>query len=203
MSQPLRALAGIALAALSPLALAHSPIKDIGNFYGGLLHPLLIPAHALLVGALGLLLGQQPQEQNKYPLLAFLVAAVAGLAFAAYANAQPLEHAQLLTTAVVGLLVALNPAVPLALLIAASALAGILVGADSGQPDLTSAALFASLVGTALGMGILLLCTMGFADYCKERAWRAIGVRIIGSWITASALLVLSLSLSPTMVSRL
>jgi hypothetical protein len=45
-------------------------------------------------------------------------------------------------------------------------------------------------------MCTLLLCTMGVADYLKERTWQTIGVRIMGSWITASALLVLSLSLS-------
>jgi urease accessory protein len=67
---------------------------------------------------------------------------------------------------------------------------------DSGQAELASAALFASLVGTWLGMCILLLCTMGAADYLKAMPWQTIGVRIVGSWMTASALLVLSLSLS-------
>lgn len=191
-----RALANCALLLAPTAALAHSPIKDIGNFYGGLLHPLVIPAHVLLLGALGLFLGQQRPAENKLPLLAFLVCAVAGLAFAGNANGSALEAAQLLGTAAIGLLVAIQPTIPVILRTAGSAFSALVIGMDSGQPQLQGAALFASLVGTWLGMCILLLCTMGVADYLKEKSWQTIGVRIVGSWITASALLVLSLSLS-------
>ena len=176
--------------------LAHSPIKDIGNFYGGLLHPLFIPAHALLLGALGLLLGQQQPAENKFPLLLFVVCAVAGLALSGHTNGVALQTAQLLGTAAIGLLVAIQPAIPVFLRTAGSAFCALVIGIDSGQAELASAALFASLVGTWLGMCILLLCTMGAADYLKEKPWQTIGVRIIGSWMTASALLVLSLSVS-------
>jgi hydrogenase/urease accessory protein HupE len=175
-------------------ALAHSPIKDIGAFYGGLLHPLFIPAHALLLGALGLMLGQQAPAENKIPLLLFLTCAVAGLAIAGYSSGGEFEAVQLLGSAVIGLLVAIQPTMPVFLRAAGAAAAGLLVGMDSGQTELASAALFASLVGTWLGMCVLLLCTMGAADYLKEKPWQKIGVRIIGSWIAASALLVLSLS---------
>lgn len=176
--------------------LAHSPIKDIGNFYGGLLHPVFIPAHALLLGALGLLLGQQAPAENKMPLLLFLMCAVAGLAIAGDANGAALQTAQLLGTAVLGLLVALQPAIPVFLRAVGSAFCALVIGMDSGQAELSGAALFASLVGTWLGMCILLLCTMGAADYLKEKPWQKIGVRIVGSWMTACALLVLSLSVS-------
>lgn len=191
-----RALAYCALLLAPNAALAHSPIKDIGNFYGGLLHPVFIPAHALLLSALGLLLGQQQPAENKVPLLVFLVCAVAGLAVAGYTNGSAFEVAQLLGTAVIGLLVAIQPRIPVVLRTAGSAFCALVIGMDSGQAELSSAALFASLVGTWLGMCVLLLCTMGVADYLKEKTWQTIGVRIIGSWITASALLVLSLSLS-------
>lgn len=194
MSRTLRALACCALLLTPTLVLAHSPIKDIGNFYGGLLHPLFIPAHALLLGALGLLLGQQEPAENLWPLLLFLCATVAGLAVAGFSDTSGVETMQLLGTAVIGLLVAINPALPLFLRIAASGFAGFAVAADSGQAELAGAALFASLVGTALGMSVLLLCLMGFADYFKARNWQKIGIRVIGSWITACALLVLSLS---------
>ena len=49
-----RRLVYCALLLAPTAALAHSPIKDIGAFYGGLLHPLFIPPHVLLLGALGL-----------------------------------------------------------------------------------------------------------------------------------------------------
>jgi len=183
-------------AVLAPTAaLAHSPIKDIGAFYGGLLHPLFIPAHVLLLGALGLLLGQQEPAENKIPLLLFLTCALFGLTIAGHSSGGEFEMVQLLGTAVTGLLVAIQPSIPVFLRAAGSAFAGLLVGMDSGQAELASAALFASLVGTWLGMCVLLLCMMGAADYLKEKTWQKIGVRVVGSWITASALLVLSLSM--------
>ncbi len=178
-------------------ALAHSPIKDIGAFYGGLLHPLFILPHVLLLGALGLMLAQQQSVENKLPLLMFLTCAVAGLTIAGHSSGGDFTTMQLVTSVIIGLLVAIQPTIPLFLRAVSGAVAGLLVGVDSGQSELASAALFASLVGTWLGMCILLLCTMGAADYMKGKTWQKIGVRIIGSWITASALLVLSLSLSP------
>jgi hydrogenase/urease accessory protein HupE len=196
MSRALRALACASLLLAPAAALAHSPIKDIGAFYGGLLHPFFIPAHLLLLGALGLLLGQQEPAENKLPLLSFITCAVAGLAIAGHSSGGEFEAMQLLGAAVLGLLVAIRPAVPVYLRATGGAVAGLLVGVDSGQTDLASAALFASLVGTWLGMCVLLLCTMGAADYLTEKPWQKIGVRIIGSWITASAVLVLSLSFS-------
>ena len=40
------------------LAVAHSPMQGIGNFYGGILHPILVPSHLLALLSLGLLIGQ-------------------------------------------------------------------------------------------------------------------------------------------------
>lgn len=196
MSGRRRALVHAAIALTPTAALAHSPIKDIGNFYGGLLHPLFIPAHVLLLGALGLLLGQQEPVENKLPLILFLVAAVAGLIIAGVSPGGEFETLQLSGAAAIGLLVAIHPTIPVVLRAIGSAVSGLLVGIDSGQPELAGAGLFASLVGTGLGMCIFLLCTMGFADYCREKDWQRIGIRVIGSWVAASALLVLSLSLS-------
>src|SRR5262250_488988 len=42
-------------------AQAHDVVAGVGGFSGGLLHPLLVPAHALALLALGLALGQQPR----------------------------------------------------------------------------------------------------------------------------------------------
>ena len=192
-----RRLVYCALLLAPTAALAHSPIKDIGAFYGGLLHPLFILPHVLLLGALGLMLAQQQPVENKLPLLMFLTCAVAGLTIAGHSSGGEFTTMQLVISAIIGLLVVIRPTIPVFLRAAGGAVAGLLVGIDSGQSELASAALFASLVGTWLGMCVLLLCTMGAADYMKEKAWQKIGVRIIGSWITASALLVLSLSFSP------
>jgi hydrogenase/urease accessory protein HupE len=195
MNRTLRALFCFTLLVAPAIALAHSPFKGIGNFYGGLLHPVFVPAHALLLSALGLLLGQQEPEENLFPLLAFLTCALAGLVIAGNASGGEFETLQLLGAAAIGLLVAINPRIPVLLRALGGAFAGLLIGLDSDQADLAGAPLLASLIGTGLGMSVFLLCIMSFASYFKARQWQQIGIRVIGSWITASAVLVLSLSL--------
>ena len=59
MNARARLLAAAALVLSAQPALAHPPPLGIGGFPGGLLHPLFVPAHALAVLALGLLIGQQ------------------------------------------------------------------------------------------------------------------------------------------------
>ncbi len=51
------ALAAVILCLATAAAQAHTVIPGIGGFPGGLLHPLLVPAHALTLIALGLLAG--------------------------------------------------------------------------------------------------------------------------------------------------
>jgi hypothetical protein len=45
---------------------------------------------------------------------------------------------------------------------------------------------------------------MGISDYLYEKkSWHRIGVRIIGSWVAASSLLVLALAFSPNSQGKL
>ena len=48
----------------------------------------------------------------------------------------------------------------------------------------------------AWGIYLLLLYPIALADYFNKKAWQKIGIRIIGPWVAASSLLVLTLSLS-------
>ena len=196
MSRKLRALCYFTLLVIPTTVFAHTPFKGISDFYSGLFHPVFVPAHALLLSAFGLLLGQQEPKENLTPLLLFLVFTFMGLFIAGNSTGGKFETIQLLGAGAIGLLVALNPHIPVFLRSLGSAFFGLLIGIDSGQADLVGPPLLASLIGTGLGMCIFLLCTMSFADYFKAKHWQKIGIRIIGSWIAASALLVLSLSLS-------
>jgi F0F1-type ATP synthase assembly protein I len=38
---------------------------------------------------------------------------------------------------------------------------------------------------------------MGFADYFNKKPWQLIGLRVLGSWLAASALMVLALLFVP------
>ena len=70
-------IAIVALLMGSAPALAHMPFQGIGGFYGGLLHPVLVPAHALSLVALGLLIGQQ--SDRRIVSIIFTLALAAGL----------------------------------------------------------------------------------------------------------------------------
>ena len=90
------------------VAFAHSPIKGIDTFYNGLLHPLYVPAHLLLLIALGLFIGQKSPVQNQVAIAALLGATIVGLTMAWFGVDSQLEPALLGVAALVGLLTASN-----------------------------------------------------------------------------------------------
>jgi hydrogenase/urease accessory protein HupE len=193
-----RALSFWSLLVSPHLALAHSPIEGIGEFYNGLLHPVFVPAHMLLLMALGLFVGQQGAKDQQVAVAVFLVAVTLGLMAAWFSLGDQLEMLILGTAAVTGVLIAARLAVGRYGCALATALAGLLLGMDSAQDMLSGKERFISLVGSAVGIYLLFLYPVAIADIFSKKSWQKIGVRVVGSWIAASALLVLALSYSPT-----
>ena len=182
--------------AVSEPALAHSPIKGIGNFYNGLLHPVLVPAHWLLLIALGLLIGQKGIYVNRAAFAVFLVTTAIGLIGAWLSVGGEMEMILLSAAAIIGLLIASNLSIGSYLSAILAALVGLLIGIDSAQETLSGRAKLITLIGTGVGICLLLIYSMGFADYFNKKPWQRVGVRVIGSWVAASSLLVLALSYS-------
>jgi urease accessory protein len=165
----------------------------MSSLLGGLLHPLAVPAHALALLALGLLIGQQRAGGRRAPLLAFVAGVVAGLVAIAFAVG-PTSAADVLLAAVAmtGLLVALAWPMPaLACALLAVAIGGAL-GLDSPPEVIAISAATVMLIGTGLGACLALAVIVGCTSHLS-RAWQRIGMRILGSWIAASAILVLAL----------
>ena len=191
----LHVAAVVVLSLLPAAAIAHSPIKGLDNFYAGFLHPLFVPAHLLPILVLGFLFGQQGPARLQAAIIVFLVAVVGGLAATLLSPGWSVELALLVGAAVTGVLVALSIPLPLAAYVALAALLGLMVGIDSAQDDLSGRGRLAALLGTCVSAYLLLLYAMVFADFFTRREWQRIGLRIAGSWVAASALLVLSLSI--------
>jgi urease accessory protein len=187
---------GLALTVLAVLpAMAHPPPLGIGGFAGGLLHALLVPAHALALVGLGILIGQQA-GWGRAVVLAAIVALAAGLGVMTL-GVVPLfvGEALLALAALTGLLVAVARPVPE---IAGGMLAtatGFAIALDSPPEVLSLREANLMLVGTGLGAALLLVVTSELARRLKS-AWPRIGMRIFGSWIAASAILVLTLRLA-------
>ena len=93
--------------ATDPL-LAHSPMKGMGNFYSGLLHPVFVPAHLLLLTVLGLFIGQKGLSANRLSFAVFLLTTVIGLIGAWFSVGGELEIALLSLSVIIGLLLASN-----------------------------------------------------------------------------------------------
>jgi hydrogenase/urease accessory protein HupE len=186
--------AGIMLLWLPGVAAAHSPIKGLDNFYAGLLHPVFVPAHLLSVLALGIFFGQRGPKRVQAAIIAFLGATFLGLAATAVAIPVSVELPLLIGAGVTGGLVALDRQLPLAVCVVLAAVLGLMIGFDSAQPQLFGRAWLAAMLGSGIAVYLLLLYAMVFADWFGKRSWQRIGLRVLGSWAVASALLVLSLA---------
>jgi urease accessory protein len=194
----MKALAGGLLGAILLLpqtALGHSPIEGIGGFYNGLLHPLLVPAHLLALVALGLWLGQQALPKIEAALLSFSLMLLAGLVLATFAGPGGGQSWPLLACAAgVGLLVAAAQPLPRAATAGAAGLVALLVGLDSAPEADTARVKFITLAGVGVGVHLLLLNLVALTTYANQ-PWLKVGVRVLGSWSAASALMVLALAL--------
>lgn len=190
--------AGLLAAGLSlpGVALAHSPIAGLNHFYNGVLHPALVPAHVLVTLALGLLCAQQAAPTARRLLAAFLSGLTLGLATLALWPA-PASGSQALLAgaAVLGLLVAMGaPPAAWRVQSALAALLGWCLGLDSA-PELLPFTLDWGLMlaGQAVGAGLLLSASMLLASRLQQQGWQRVARRVIGSWIAASAVMVLAL----------
>ncbi len=189
-------LAATLLLLATAAASAHNVIPGIGGFSGGLLHPLLVPAHVLTLIALGLMTGAFGTRTGVYLLLAIVAGALAAFALIALAySATQAETLVLVLGAVAGLILATNVTIPAPALAVVTAAASVAVIFDSVPPVLSVSETAASLAGTALS-AILLVTAAALVARAIPQNVRTIAVRVAGSWIAASAIMVLALRLA-------
>jgi hypothetical protein len=158
---------------------------------GGLLNPLLTPAHALMLLALALCAGQR---KSRAVLLVFAVGLIGGfVAIALAVEAMSARVVLLAVAAALGVMAAAAWA-PKLLAWPLAAIAGATLALDSPPQTVTIAAAYATLAGTALGACAMLLVLATIAGHANA-GWQRLGLRILGSWIAASAILVLAVQL--------
>ena len=184
-----------ALLAMSGEAFAHGSIQGIDHFSGGLLHPLVEPAHLIVLVALGLLVGQRGIARSEVALFAFAVGVMGGLLGAALGWSVDLEVALLVAASLSAGLVATALALPGIVYAGVAGLLGAGIGTGSNPEGFTGGALLAALAGAGLGANLWLLSIAAIVSSLK-RPWLRILVRVVGSWACASSVLVLALWLS-------
>lgn len=190
---PLPALVVVMLLVAQP-AWAHAPIPGVGGFAGGLLHPILVPSHGLSLLALGLYIGQQ--REHRIALAIFATTLIAGLtAIELAAGETPAEIVLLAVTGILGVLLAAAWSLPRPLGWVVAAIAGGALALDSPPDATTLEEGNLMLLGTAVGACAGLAAVTIGTSLAKD-TWNMLGVRVLGSWIAASAILVLALALA-------
>jgi urease accessory protein len=189
-----RALAAAALTLIAEPALAHPPPLGIPGFFGGVLHPLFVPAHAMALVGVGLLIGMQ-RHWGRAPTLCFVAALVAGLGTMTFGVVPRWMGEVVLTgAALAGALVALARPLPEILGIALALTIGVAIALDSPPEVISLGEANLMLLGTGLGATALLAAVTGVAAQVA-RTRLHIGLRVLGSWIAAGAILSLALML--------
>jgi urease accessory protein len=186
------ALIAFALILAAEPALAHPPPLGVRGFWGGVLHPMFVTDHVVGILGLGLLIGGQ-ERWGCLPLAAYVVALAAGLAAMTTGIVPRFANEAVLGTAVVaGLLVALARPLPQVLGAALAIVLGLAIALDSPPEVLSVSEANLMLIGTGIGAGVFLV-VVALASRQAQARWAKIGVRILGSWIAAAAILALAL----------
>jgi len=182
---------GFALLSLTDAALAHPAFEGAVGFKGGLLHPLLVPSHALTITVTGLL-GARQTPRWLVPAC-YTAGLLLGFAAMITAYAPPSAGEVLLAAAgLSGILVAIGRPLPHAASYALMLTTGAALALDSPPGGISIAEANLAVLGTFSSAVALLLMVLGLTSLLW-RDWQLFAVRALGSWMAASAILALSL----------
>ncbi|MFM1769893.1 MAG: hypothetical protein RJA22_2422 [Verrucomicrobiota bacterium] len=177
-------------------ARAHTSIQGLGDFIGGLLHPVLTPTHALLLLGLGLLAGRTTPPPMRWPMRCFLPLTALALAMTGLGWVKAMHPVVLHgTLLMVGGLLAWGRAMPLPALCGLFAFAGAALGLDSAPETTAAPAIVKTLLGTWLGLAVVLYDIAIYASLGAAAAGLRVAARIAGAWLMAIAILMLALAL--------
>jgi hypothetical protein len=186
-----RVILALTTALVAAPANAHLVETGFGEFYDGIAHLAVTPADLLVVVALALLAGQRGRSAARYAALALPVAwLVGGIVGARWPAAAAAPLLTALSFALAGALVALNLKVRdiaiAVLAIAAGLLHGLVNGATMAPAGVSTLAL------TGVVSAIFFLTAILSAEVTALPAgWPQIAVRVAGSWIAATGLLMI------------
>ena len=163
------------------------------GFVGGLLHPLLAPAHVVALIGLGLIAGRNFLVAGAAIIAAFALGLAGGLGAIAWGVGETSASDVLLAGATLcGLIAATGFSVSAWFAAPLALVSGAALGLDSPPESILLREAVAMLIGTACG-GIAVLAAVAFSASAIARLWQGIVLRVAGSWIAAIAILVLAL----------
>jgi hydrogenase/urease accessory protein HupE len=187
--------AAAAALCLSPLpASAHLTSTGMGPIYDGLLHFFLSPEDIVPVVALALFAGLRGPEYARRALVALPISWFAGCLIGTWAMPMLSGPVAAVSFLVFGGLVAANAPLSLRVTTVLAIALGLVHGAMNGAGMRWSLSLFAAYAGLAAGIAVVVALVSAFVVRLRQ-PWARIVVRVAGSWIVASGLLLVGWSL--------
>lgn len=193
-----RAIAALAVALMCGPAEAHLNATGMGPIYDGLMHFLTSPEDLVPVLALGLLAGLRGAPYGRRAMftlpVAWLLGSLVGLSGALVTVGTLWASLWFL---VLGGLVVADAKLSLRSMTALSALLGMVHGYLNGTGMGFSAATIVATLGLAAAVFVLVVVVAALVVALRAQ-WGRIAVRVGGSWIAASGLLMLGWSIRGT-----
>ena len=179
-----------------PSVAAAHPIKGVGDFYAGTLHPLTAFEFLLPWIALALFAGQQRRSAALWTLCIFPLALILGAVSAlAVRPAAWVSSANLVMIPLLGLAVALSLPCPTAVPVGLATVLGLLHGLANGTEITASISPWRFIPGLATAGILVLSYGIGLVRSLKK-PWTRMAVRVVGSWIAAAGILVCAFQLA-------
>jgi hydrogenase/urease accessory protein HupE len=171
------------------VALAHLVNSGLGPFYDGAMHLALSPGDLLGLVAATLLAGLRGARAGRLTLVALPLAwFIAGLIGLALPFTIDLPWLAVLSFAILGVLVAVDPSLPPLAVASLAASFGALHGLLNGSVLGVIGAGVPSLVGIVATVFLTALLVSA-AVVSLRPAWTRIAVRVAGSWVAAVGML--------------
>lgn len=196
------------LLALAPQwSWAHLVSTRFGEFYAGMLHPVLALNHLLPWLALALLAGLQPVTSARRNLLIFPLAVAVGTVMdCLFPEAALISHLNLLAFFSLGLLVTLALRLHQGLFITVAILFGVVEGYGNGTLDETldvfGTGFWLYVAGVSVAAYLVIAITSAASHWISQRQeWGSIAVRALGSWIMAAGILYSGYMILPALQS--
>ena len=175
---------------LSPTAASAHPIKGVGDFYAGMLHPLTALEFLLPWIALSLFAGQQGRRAALLTLALFPLALVSGAGLSmVWPSPTWVSAVDLAIIPILGLAVALAITCPSTVVVSLVSAVGLLHGLANGSEIAAPMSPWRFIPGLAAVAILVLAYGIGLVRSLK-RPWTQIAVRVAGSWIAAIGIMV-------------
>ena len=170
-------------------AAAHLVTTGMGPVYDGIGHLLLTPEDLVPVLALALFAGLRGATQGRRAMFLLPVAWLAGGLLGLRVTAAPVFPVPALSFLILGALLAADVQLPANGVATVAVVLGLVHGVLNGAALRQGAGGF-GLLGIMAALFVLLALASAFV-VSLERPWTRIAVRVAGSWIAASGLLLL------------